>query len=309
MQIIQNTTKFEIDGKCAAAIGKFDGIHLGHQKLLKYILEQKEEGQKAVIFTFDPPPSVLFGNVEEKELMTKEEKREAFEKMGIDVLIEFPLSRQTAAIAPEDFIADILVRQIHAKYIAAGTDVTFGNKGIGNCMLLSAMAGILGYQVEIIDKVCFGAREVSSTYVREVIESGNMEEAAMLLGKPYGVSGFVQYGNHFGRTIGMPTLNLLPPASKLLPPNGVYYSVVEIGEDVYPGITNIGCKPTVSDDKLTGVETYLYGFDKEVYGEKITVRLLTYKRPEIKFANKEELAAQMEIDKKDGYHFHEKKLP
>ncbi|TCL56512.1 riboflavin kinase/FMN adenylyltransferase [Kineothrix alysoides] len=304
MQIIQGTTEFELCGKSAVSIGKFDGIHLGHQKLLGNILEQKEQGQKAVVFTFDPPPSVLFGRADDRELMTKKEKRMAFEQMGIDVLIEFPLTVQTAATLPEDFIEDILVKKLHAEYIAAGPDVSFGDKGAGNYMLLRSMAGRFGYQVEIIDKIYFNGREISSTYVREELEKGNMEMVAKLLGAPYGISETIAHGNSYGRTIGMPTANLLPSAAKLLPPRGVYYSEVFIKERKYAGITNIGYKPTVSDNGQMGVETFIYEFDEDIYGEEMTIRLLSYKRPEKKFDGKDALKEQMMKDIEEGKAFH-----
>lgn len=304
MQIIQGTTDFEINGKSAVSIGKFDGIHLGHQKLLHHIIKQKEQGLKAVVFTFDPPPSVFFGTADTKELMTKEEKRAAFENMGVDVLIEFPLTAKTAAISPESFIIDILMHQIHADYIAAGTDVSFGDKGLGNYLVLQSMSKNLGYELQIIDKVCLHNREVSSTYVREEVERGNMENVTKLLGMPYSVCGEVLHGNAFGRTIGMPTVNLLLPENKLLPPNGVYYSEVYLGNKKYFGITNIGYKPTVSDKNQMGVETYIYDFNKEVYGEKIIVHLLSFKRSEIKFNGKDNLKKQIMADMKDGYIYH-----
>lgn len=304
MQIIQGTTEFELNGKSAVSIGKFDGIHLGHQKLLRHILEQKEQGQKAVVFTFDPPPSVLFGKGDDRELMTKKEKRMAFERMGIDVLIEFPLTIRTASILPEDFIMDILIKKIHAEYIAAGPDVSFGDKGAGNHMLLRSMASRLGYRIEIIDKVYFNGREISSTYIREELERGNMENVSKLLGMPYSISEEVVHGNRFGRTIGMPTANLLPPASKLLPPNGVYYSEVLLRNGKYAAITNIGYKPTISEEKQLGAETYIYGFSEEIYGEEITVKLLSFKRPEKKFDGKAALQEQMMKDIEDGKLFH-----
>lgn len=304
MQIIREMTKFEIEGSSAAAIGKFDGIHLGHQKLLECILNQKKNGLKAVVFTFDPPPAVLFGGKQGRELMTAEEKRSAFEKMGIDVLIEFPLTLESAAMSPEDFVKEILVKSLHAAYIAAGTDVSFGAGGAGDYVLLKEMSEEAGYKVEIIDKVCYKEREVSSTYVREMIEQGEMEEAAVLLGEPYSIQGVVVHGNHFGRTLGMPTVNLLPEENKMLPPNGVYYSRVWMDGVCHAGITNIGYKPTVSQVKRLGVETYLYDFHQDVYGKKIRTELLKFKRAEQKFGGKEELKAQMAADIRDGVEFH-----
>lgn len=304
MQIIHGTIDFETEGKSAIAIGKFDGIHRGHQKLLDCILKQKAQGLKAVVFTFDPPPSVLFGTDSGKELMTKEEKRAVFLEMGIDTLIEFPLNYETAAIDPQDFVEKVLADKMRAAYIAAGTDVSFGAKGAGNYMLLRSLASIYGYELQLLDKVCYNGREISSTYVREEVEKGNMEEVKRLLGAPYGVSGTVMHGKRFGRTIGMPTVNLLPDAHKLLPPNGVYYSEVSLNGKTYKGITNIGCKPTVSEERRIGVETYIYGFEKEIYGQEITVRLLKFKRPEQKFSGKAKLKEQMMKDIDGGRTFH-----
>ncbi len=306
MQIIHGTTDFKIEGKSAVAIGKFDGIHQGHQKLLKCILEQSFHGMKSVVFTFDPPPSVLFGTAPEKELMTREEKRAAFGKMGIDILIEFPLTFETAAMEPQDFIEEVLVRRMGASYIAAGTDVSFGAKGAGNYMLLRSMASFGGYELQLIDKVCYNGREISSTYARQEVEKGNMEEAKVLLGAPYAIMGTVMHGKRFGRTIGMPTANLLPPDNKLLPPNGVYYSDVLMEGGYYKGITNIGCKPTVSAAGQMGAETYIYDFDEEIYGREITIRLLKFKRPERHFKGKDELREQMMKDVEEGKIFHEK---
>ena len=319
MRVICGTTELGLDGPekngnnngnrngfpgSAVAFGKFDGIHLGHQKLLQCILEQKKQGLLAVVFTFDPPPSALFGNGAEKELMTAAEKRLALDKMGVDVLVEFPLTPETAATAPEDFIKGFLQEKLHTAYLAAGADVSFGSRGAGNAALLHAMAGKCGYEVHIIDKVCYNGKVVSSTGVRQEVERGRMEEAACLLGAPYSIWGTVMHGNRFGRTIGMPTVNLLPPGNKLLPPNGVYYSRVFLEDRQWPGITNIGCKPTVSDDGRMGVETYIYGFEREIYGMEIGVSLLGFKRPEMKFHGKSELKEQMARDIAQGRRYH-----
>ena len=300
MQIIEGKTAWKLDGKSAVAIGKFDGIHKGHQTLLSHILEQKEKGMKAVIFTFDPPASVFFGKGGEKELTTLTEKRAFFEGLGIDTLVEFPLNKETAAIPAEAFVRDILEGQMNAAYIAAGSDLSFGYKGSGNSALLEEMAGEFGYQVEIIDKLLYGDREISSTYVREAVETGDMQTAQALLGRPYSISGVVETGKKLGRRLGMPTVNLYPPEEKLLPPKGVYYSVILCQGKQYRGITNIGQKPTVNDTPAISVESYLYDYSGDLYGEKITVQLLKFKRPEMKFDSVEALKAQMEKDVEDG---------
>lgn len=303
MYIIDNTTEFQLEAPGAVAIGKFDGIHLGHQKLIHKIIEQKEKGRLATVFTFDTSAAAFFGG-EEKELTTRAEKRAVFEAMGIDVLIEFPLTQETAATEPVEFLQRYLVKQMQTAYICAGADLSFGRKGAGNYELLQEYADLYGYQVELIDKIKMDGEEVSSTRVRNAVRASRMEEAAGMLGVPYSVSGRVEHGERLGRTIGMPTANLLPDQDKLLPPNGVYYSQVILGEKIYRSISNIGCKPTVSDRQIMGVETYLYDFAGDIYGEDITVQLLSFRRPEMKFDGIDSLKAQMEKDIAAGRSYH-----
>lgn len=303
MYIIENTTEFQLEAPGAVAIGKFDGIHLGHQKLIHKIIEQKEKGRLATVFTFDTSAAAFFGG-EEKELTTRAEKRAVFEAMGIDVLIEFPLTQETAATEPVEFLQRYLVKQMQTAYICAGADLSFGRKGAGNYELLQEYADLYGYQVELIDKIKMDGEEVSSTRVRNAVRASRMEEAAGMLGVPYSVSGRVEHGERLGRTIGMPTANLLPDQDKLLPPNGVYYSQVILGEKIYRSISNIGCKPTVSDRQIMGVETYLYDFADDIYGEDITVQLLSFRRPEMKFDGIDSLKAQMEKDIAAGRSYH-----
>lgn len=304
MQIIQGTTDFALSHKSVATIGKFDGLHLGHQKLFNRVLAQKEKGLSAVIFSFDPVPEAFFGKRAVQGLMSREEKLTAFEKMGIDVLIEFPLNKETAAIEPEYFVREYLTKKLKAAVIIAGTDISFGNKGAGNAALLRTLSAECGYQVEIIDKVRIDGEEVSSTLTRETVRKGDMKKAALLLGSPYSVCGTVAHGRQLGRKLGMPTVNLLPPAEKLLPPNGVYYSYAWFRDRRYPAISNVGYKPTVSDEQVIGVETYLYDFTEDLYGKEITVELLDFKRAEMKFDGVEALKEQMSRDIAEGTVFH-----
>lgn len=307
MKIICDATEFQIEEKSAVAIGKFDGVHRGHMELLSHIIQKKKEKMAAVVFTFHPSAAAFFGRKGEAELTTRYEKRQLFEAMGVDVLVEFPLNKETAATPPGEFVEKILIRQMNAGYIAAGADVSFGYKGLGNKELLLKMGEEFDYQVEIINKVYEKEREISSTYVREEVEKGDMEKTARLLGRFYSFEGQVERGNRLGRRLGMPTLNLYPEREKLLPPKGVYYSRVLFEGGTYPGITNIGLKPTVNSSSQISVETYLYDFDKDMYGRKIVTELLQFKRPEQKFENVESLKAQMEKDIAQGRMFHLKK--
>lgn len=295
MRIVDQTTDFWLPGRSAVAIGKFDGVHVGHRKLIQKIIEQKSENRLATVFTFDTSAAAFFGG-EEKELTTVVEKRRIFEEMGVDVLIEFPLNRETAATEPEEFIHRYLAAQMQTAYICAGTDLSFGRNGAGNYALLEKYADKYGYRTELIDKVRVDGVEVSSTRVRMAVREGRMEAVTRMLGAPYSVRGCVEHGRQLGRTIGMPTANLIPGEDKLLPPNGVYYSRVLFDGQSCRGISNVGCKPTVDDGHVVGVETYLYDFTGDLYGKNITVELLAFRRPEMKFDSVVRLKEQMEAD-------------
>ena len=304
MRIISGTTQFKIEEGTAVAIGKFDGLHLGHRRLLKEILRQKEDGLKAAVFTFDPSPEVFFGMNPSRELSTNEEKRALFREIGIDILVEFPFNRMTAATPPEDFVVDILCSRMNARFVAAGTDLSFGAMGKGNFALMSSLARHLGFEARKIDKIERNGKVISSTLIRRLVEEGNMEEAAACLGAPYRITGKIVHGRALGRRIGIPTLNQLPPPDKLLPPFGVYYSEVKADGRTYKGMTNIGTKPTVTEEHVVTVETYLYDFAGDLYGETAEVGLLTYRRPEKRFSGVMELRKTMEEDILAGKIYH-----
>lgn len=304
MKIIKDTTEFYIEEATAVAIGKFDGFHCGHQKLLQRMQEQKKKGLATVVFTFVPSPAAFFSKEPEKELTTIEEKRKIFENAGIDYLIEYPFYQEIADMEPNTYIEEVLVKRIHAKCIVAGEDVSFGRRGLGNYQMLEEKSQKFGYDVIIIDKVQYEGREVSSTYVREEVARGKMELVHQLLGIPYHVGGTIVHGRKLGRTLGMPTVNQIPPKEKLLPPNGVYYSYVMLEGKKMPSITNIGTKPTVKNDIVMGVETYIYNFNENVYGEELEVYLLSFKRPEMRFESVEALKQQMAEDIAAGRKYH-----
>ncbi len=304
MQIIRDTSEFVSPGETAVSIGKFDGIHLGHRRLLEELLDQKEKGLLAVVFTFDPYPDVFFGYGPSQMLTTREEKREIFEKMGIDILVEFPFNAESAATPSRDFVKRFLCSHLRARFIAAGPDLSFGDRGSGNFDLLEEMAPEYGFRAKKIEKVVMDENIISSTLIRRLVKTGEVTTAARYLGEPYMVRGQIVHGRALGRRIGIPTLNQIPPQDKLLPPFGVYYSDVLIGGRKYCGMTNIGIKPTVSDDRRITVETYLYDFSGDIYGETATVRLLTHRRPEMKFSSIDELRSTMEQDIKAGREYH-----
>ena len=302
MEIISDTKDFYISSPTAVAIGKFDGVHIGHQKLLMEITgavdERDGERLKACVFTFDPAPGVFFGK-EKSLLTTRKEKRILFERKGIDILVEYPFDRETADTEPVPFLDDPIVERIGARLIASGSDVSFGKMGAGNARILGKYGEDNNIAVRIIDKISIELDreyEVSSTLVRQMVSEARMEYAEKLLGIPYFVFGRVVHGNHMGAGLGFPTINMIPDEDKLLPPNGVYTSDVIINGNKYCGLTNIGCKPTVSDHEVRGVETYLYDFEGDVYGQDAEVYLKSFCRPETKFDSLEALKDTLAAD-------------
>ena len=300
MQIIENTNDFYLEKETAVAIGKFDGVHKGHRRLLEEITARKKEGLLACVFTFHPAPAAFLGYSDGKELTTREEKRLLFERLGIDILVEFPLTSTTIAMEPEVFARQVLNKQLNARFIAAGDDLSFGAGGRGNAELLRSLSGELNFELKTIGKVCVEDTVVSSTFARQLLEQGDMKRLECFLDMPYMIAGEVVHGNRLGRTIGFPTVNLLPGEKKLLPPFGVYYSEVKYKGRMYSAISNVGYKPTVTEERICGVETYLYDFNEQIYGESIEVYLLEFKRGEQRFAGVDALKKQLQEDIAEG---------
>ncbi len=282
--------------KSAIAIGKFDGIHIGHQALLQCIIDKKKENMLAVVFTFSPSPEEFFKGQLLPAIDTPDEKRQNFEKMGVDILIEYPLTKESAAISPQAFMEDILYRGLNAGYVVSGTDLSFGNKGLGNSAMLQEFSLQKEFCYEMIDKVCVDGKEVSSTAVRDAIVKGDMRLTCRMLGREYCIGGEVVHGKALGRTIQMPTINIVPAKQKLLPPSGVYATITSIDGKEYYGVTNIGCKPTVSNEMKIGVETHLFDFEKDVYGKKVVTKLIQFIRPEKKFDNIDDMLTGIQQD-------------
>ena len=295
MKYIKNTTEFLIEEPTAISLGKFDGIHRGHELLLEELMYQKKNGLATVIFTFDIPPKKSLSNEEQKVLTTNEEKMHMFASFGIDYLIECPFTPEVMNMEAEHFI-EMLVERLSVKCIVAGEDFCFGHNRRGNYKMLQEYAEKLSYEAVIFPKMKEEEREISSTYVREEIEKGNIELANKLLGYPYFVSGIVKHGNKIGRTIGFPTINLIPSENKLLPAYGVYITKVLIDGIVYHGITNVGKKPTIEGQNPVGIETHILDFNQNVYEQDVVVTFIKRIREERKFENLDALLEQMRKD-------------
>ena len=258
----------------AVALGKFEGIHRGHQLLMDEVKKQELHGLRSVVFTFDRPTRLtLTGDTEYKQIYTKKERREILEKRGIDILIEHPFTKEFAALTPDRFIREVLVEKVGAKVIVVGTDFHFGKNRSGSITDLEKLEEECGYHLIVVEKLQLNGKDISSTRIRASLEKGAMEEAKALLGRNYSVSGEILHGNALGRTIQVPTINQQVPSVKLLPPNGVYVSKIHWKDEVYYGITNIGTKPTVNNTSEKTVETNIFDFNKDAYGDEMVVQL------------------------------------
>lgn len=298
MEYIKQSMTFEIEGPTVLSLGKFDGLHRGHELLMEYMREKKQEQQnlKAAVFTFDIPPSEQTQNLQMQVLTTSQEKVRLFEENGIDYLIECPFTREIMCMEPEEFI-DRIVKNLHVKEIVVGTDFRFGYKRRGDYQMLRQYALAYGYQLKVVSKMQEEGRDISSTYIREEIAAGHIEKAHRLLGYPFFVEGNVLHGRKLGKAVlGIPTINLIPPSEKLLPPMGVYVTSTECAGKRYPGITNVGCKPTIQGENPIGVETHLFDISEDMYGRMVRVSFLKRVRPEQKFDSLDALKAQMEQD-------------
>ncbi len=295
MEYIEGNTEFQYNNS-AVTLGKFDGIHLGHKQLLNTILSYKKLGMTAIMFSFLLHPSNLFSDKELELIYTEEEKLSILRRSGVDVLISYPLSESNKSMEPETFIREILVKKLDAKIIIVGNDYRFGSERKGDVALLKQYESIYGYKVIACEKKKYGNKIISSSLIRSGLKEGNMELVNAMLGQPYFIRGEVVHGRKLGRTIGMPTTNLIPASNKLLPPCGVYASKTRIDGKYYQGVTNIGYKPTVGEEDFIGVETYLFDYNNNLYGEIIEVELYSSIRSEMKFGSLEELIQRMSED-------------
>lgn len=295
MKIINETLDFSISEESAVTLGKFDGIHKGHQKLIGKIVEKKKQGLRSVVFTFGQMPGTVFHG-RGRTILTREERQKHLEQMDVDYMIECPFVPEVIQMEPERFVEEVLVGQLHAKYIAVGPDFRFGYNRRGSVSLLKKLAPIFGYEVEVFEKERLDDKVISSTYVRHMLETGEMETVQKLLGYPYYVSGSVVHGHAIGRTIGIPTINLIPDDEKMLPPNGVYLTKTVIDEEEYSGITNIGVKPTISGEEAKGIETHLFDYEGDLYNRELVVEFFAFARAERRFNSLEELKQQLAKD-------------
>ena len=285
--------------KTVIALGFFDGVHKGHGELLKKTVQRAEElGAVPAVFTFDRPPKEVVTGIPVFLINSAEERQEIIRRIfGIEQVILAPFDRNMMTLPWEDFITEVLVKQYGAVHLVAGHDYRFGHKNEGNPELLKAKCAALGIGCDIIPKVEHDGITVSSTYIRTLVESGDVERAAEFLGHRHCLSQTVGHGYRIGRTIGIPTINFTVPSHVLTPQKGVYITRVTLPDGrSFAGVTNIGTRPTVSDGDAISVETFLLDFSGDLYGTRIRLDFCRHLRNEKKFGSLPELKAQIERD-------------
>ncbi len=302
MDIIKNINNVQWN-KTSVTLGKFDGVHTGHRMLVDKVLKAGSEGCTPTVFTFDRFPSQFFSQQKMTSILLEEEKQELLAELGVERYILFPFQEHTASMEPEEFVKTILVDTMKVSHLYVGTDFRFGKGRKGDVTLLEKLSEEYGFAFEALEKQLYKGEEVSSTRIRHAITCGDMEEVAEMLGAAYSLSGEVLHGRKLGHTIGIPTINQSVPEGKVMPKAGVYCARTTINGKTYLGMANIGCKPTVQDELIYGLETHLFDCNENLYGKQAKTELLHFVRPEQKFASLEKLKEQLAVDKNNTLNY------
>lgn len=282
---------------CAIALGYFDGVHLGHRRVIQKAIDTaKLEGLASAVMTFHPHPREVLGQTGYTSYLTPlEDKLEQFEQMGVDLTYVITFDISFSSVYPEDFINEVLI-PLQAKHIVAGFDYTFGYRGMGTVQTLAEYSHGR-YKLDIVGPVNRLGEKVSSTVIREYLHHGDVEQARHLLGRPYKLRGVVVHGDKRGRTIGFPTANVAVPEQYLVGRNGVYGVRIKVKDKYYNGVMNIGIKPTFAlEKKEKSIEVHIFDFQQDIYDEQVEVELLFSIREEQKFSGIEALQAQINKD-------------
>lgn len=298
MIVLKDNFKTKLNMDTIIALGSFDGIHLGHISLIKECIEQaKINGCRSMIYTFENHPlSIINKELTPKLLMSNKEKIRVLDKYGVEVICLAHFDKEYMKISPEGFVEN-LIKNYNAKGIVVGFNNRFGYKNLGDNELLRRMSEQLNFKLWIKDAVKDKDEIISSSKIRNIIsEEGDIEKGNKLLNRNFMLDGKVIKGKQLGRKLGFPTVNLDYNKDFVIPRGGVYYTAVEYKSELYKGITNIGYNPTVNDEKL-GIETHMFNFDKEIYGEYIRVYFIKRIRDEKKFSSLEGLIEQLRNDK------------
>jgi riboflavin kinase/FMN adenylyltransferase len=300
MEILRSIPELaHLTGPLFLAIGVFDGVHRGHQAVISTSAEHaKSANGTPVVVTFDPHPMKVLRPREAPHLLTAtQHKIRLIRQLGVQHLLVIKFDKAFAATAPEDFVQQLVMHSKPLREICVGHEWSFGKGRRGNLALLRKLGAQFDFEVVGIPAVTLGNGEpVSSTAIRHAVEAGDLAKAAEMLGHQYTILGTVVRGERLGKKIGFPTANL-SAHSEQFPPNGVYFAQASLNRVIYPGVVNLGYRPTVSGGKSERVlEIHLLDFDHEIYGKDLEVRFVRYLRAEQKFENLDALARQIELD-------------
>lgn len=281
----------------AVSIGNFDGVHRGHQAVIRSAVAAAGDiGGTSVVCTFDPHTRVFLHPQHPPRLLESLEQRiEAIGELGVDVLVVIPFDRRVARTPRETFLEDFLIGSIGARQLHVSKDFTFGAGGLGNVAYLQRMAPEHGFTVTVVPAVLAGGDPISSSRIRDAIAAGRLEEASELLGRPFALSGVVVAGEGRGVGLSAPTANL-DVGDRFLPPRGVYVSEARVDGDSFAAVTNVGVRPTFDDGDDVTVETHLLEGNADLYGKRISVAFLKRLRDERRFEDADALAAQIRAD-------------
>ena len=290
---------------CSLAIGSFDGVHLGHQAIVEQVVEYaKERGLKARLLTFYPRPSEYFAADKTlPSLMSWREKVSFLARLGLDDVICMPFNRQLSLLSPKDFVDQVLVQGLKAKYLTVGSDFRFGAGRGGDSKLLATLASDFGYQLEIAATKTFEGSRISSTSIREALLKGDMETAKQLLGRAYRLCGLVVRGKQLGRQLGAPTANVHLKRQRLCV-NGVYSAIAWVDGQAYEAIANVGIRPAVDNLEKPLLEVHLLDYDRDLYGQRLEVDLLHKIRSEQNFESLAILQKQISEDIAEARRWH-----
>lgn len=288
------------------AIGFFDGVHRGHQAVINKAKQYAEElGIKTAVMTFDPHPSIVLSTRNEPVfyITPLSQKLRLFEKMGVDVVFVVHFTSDFAKLSPSDFV-DKFIASLHIKHLTAGFDFTFGARGTGTMDDMKLLSNEK-FGVTKVDRQEEEHEKISSTRIRNLLQQGQTEQAALLLGRSFETFGIVVHGDKRGRTIGFPTANVQAMDGVIIPAVGVYAVRLQVQNEWYNGICNVGYKPTFNnpDDKKLTIEVHILNFEKNIYGEEVIVSWYKRLRSEQKFSGIEALKEQIEKDKQQAIEY------
>jgi riboflavin kinase/FMN adenylyltransferase len=283
---------------CVATIGNFDGVHLGHQSVFRHLLEKGAELKLPTsVVTFEPQPREYFQGASAPARLTRlREKLQAIQGVGVERVVVLEFNKRLAAMPAERFVEELLVEGLGTRFLSVGDDFRFGKGREGDFRLLQRMGRVYGFEVENMNTYKLDTDRVSSTRIRELLTQGEFDSANQFLGRPYRICGRIGHGDKRGRRIGFPTLNL-NLHRRVSPLQGVYaVKVGGLGASAIPGVANVGVRPTVEGDQRYILEVHLFGFDRNVYGQHITVEFVRKLRDEQRFENFETLRQQILLD-------------